>query len=127
MTVIQKQSKRYATGGIASSLRKRRQFENGRESYKPVVSATTKVKTIRVLGGNTKEKALSFEKANVYVPSEKKYKVVKINSVLENEANVNFVRRNILTKGTVIDTEAGKAKVTSRPGQEAVINAVLVE
>ena len=79
------------------------------------------------MGGNSKLRVLSYETANIYVPSEKKYKVAKISSVIENQANVNFVRRNILTKGTVIQTELGKAKITSRPGQDGVVNAVLTE
>ena len=37
------------------------------------------------------------------------------------------VRRNILTKGAIIETDAGKAKITNRPGQEGTVNAVLVE
>ena len=46
--------------------------------------------------------------------------------VIENSANPNYVRQNIITKGSVIETEKGKAKVTSRPGQHGVVNAVLI-
>ena len=46
--------------------------------------------------------------------------------VVENPANRHFVRRNIMTKGTVIETEKGKARITSRPGQDGTINAVLI-
>lgn len=126
MTVIQKQSRRSASGAIKSTYRKSRQYEHGRESYKPVIGKT-KIKSIRVIGGNEKLKALTFETANVFVPKDKKAKVVAIKNVLENPANVNFVRRNILTKGAIIETEVGKAKITSRPGQCGVVNAVLVE
>ncbi|MDY6771079.1 MAG: 30S ribosomal protein S8e [Candidatus Nanohaloarchaea archaeon] len=51
----------------------------------------------------------------------------EIESVLENDANPDYVRRNIITKGTVLQTSEGKARVTSRPGQEGVLNAVAVE
>jgi len=37
------------------------------------------------------------------------------------------VRRNIITKGAVIKTEKGPARVTSRPGQHGIINAILLE
>jgi len=47
--------------------------------------------------------------------------------VLENPANRHFVRRNILTKGTIIETVKGKAKITGRPGQEGMVNAVLIK
>ena len=40
---------------------------------------------------------------------------------------MNYVRQNIITKGAVIMTDAGKARVTSRPGQSGSINAVLID
>ena len=52
---------------------------------------------------------------------------VKIKSVVENPADMHFVRRNIITKGAIIETEKGKAKVTSRPSQDGIVNAVLIE
>ena len=56
-----------------------------------------------------------------------KYSKLKIEQVLENPANRNFVRRSILTKGTIIKTSKGNARIVSRPGQEGVINAILVK
>jgi len=47
--------------------------------------------------------------------------------VVSSEANRHFVRRNIITKGAIVRTEAGDAKITSRPGQEGAINAVLIK
>lgn len=125
MAIIQKQSKRNPTGGFKSKNRKSRQYETGRESTRPTIGKSRK-SPIRTLGGNSKLRVLSYENANVYVPAQKKYQVSKIQSVLENQANVNFVRRNILTKGTVIQTDLGKARITSRPGQDGVVNAVLI-
>ncbi len=86
-----------------------------------------KVKTVRTVGGNKKSKILRAEKVNVYDPKTKKYEVVEIKNVVENPANSQYVRRNLMTKGAIIETPKGKAKITSRPGQEAVLNAVLVE
>jgi small subunit ribosomal protein S8e len=37
------------------------------------------------------------------------------------------VRRNIVTKGAIIETDAGQARVVSRPGQDGQVNAVLLE
>lgn len=81
----------------------------------------------RAMGGNLKESLLAVNVANIYNPKTKKMQVAKIKTVAENAANRHFVRRNIITKGTVIDTELGKAKVTSRPGQTGTINAVLMQ
>jgi ribosomal protein S8E len=53
--------------------------------------------------------------------------VSAIETVVENTASGHYVRRNIITKGAVIKTAAGNARVTSRPGQDGVINAVLIE
>ena len=57
----------------------------------------------------------------------KKYSKLKILNIIDNKANRHFVRRNIITKGAIIKTEKGNARVNSRPGQEGSINAVLVE
>ena len=67
------------------------------------------------------------EYGNLYNPKTKKYSITKIKAITDNPANRHFVRRSIITKGTVVETEAGKARVTNRPGQEGVINAVLVK
>ena len=64
--------------------------------------------------------------ANVLDPKTKKVKKAKIKVVVENKANVNFVRRNIITKGSVVNTKLGKVRVTSRPGQEGFVNGVLI-
>ncbi|MCL4379008.1 MAG: 30S ribosomal protein S8e [Candidatus Marsarchaeota archaeon] len=55
------------------------------------------------------------------------YKKVKIKGVLESKDNRNFARQNIITKGTIINTEFGKAQVTNRPGREGSVNALLLE
>ena len=54
-------------------------------------------------------------------------KRAKIETVEQNVANPNYVRRSLLTKGAVIRTDVGRARITSRPGQDGVINAVLIE
>lgn len=80
----------------------------------------------KVMGGNAKTKTLSSMVVNLADPKTKKIEKISVKTVLENSANRHFVRRNILTKGTVIETEKGKARITSRPGQEGVISAVLI-
>ena len=64
--------------------------------------------------------------ANVYDPKSKKTIRSKIVTVKENPANPHYVQRNIMNRGTVVETEKGLAKITSRPGQDGVINAVLL-
>lgn len=86
-----------------------------------------KNKTTRILGGNKKTRLLHTNIINLYDPKTKKYKKTQIKTVIENPANRQFIRRNILTKGAIVETEAGKAKITSRPGQEGTLNAVLIK
>ena len=64
--------------------------------------------------------------ANILDAKTGKYVKAKIKTVVENPANRHFVRRNIMTRGCIIDTDKGKAKVTNRPGQEGSINAKLI-
>jgi small subunit ribosomal protein S8e len=52
--------------------------------------------------------------------------MVKMLNEIENNADVDLARRNILTKGAIIVTEQGKAKITSRPGQAGTVNGVLL-
>ena len=46
--------------------------------------------------------------------------------VVKNPVNVDYDRRGVITKGAVIETSLGLARVTSRPGQDGIINAVLI-
>ena len=52
--------------------------------------------------------------------------ISKILEVVENSAYPNYLRQNIITKGSIISTEKGNARVTSRPGQHGMVNAVLM-
>ncbi len=55
-----------------------------------------------------------------------RFKQSKIITVKENPANRHFVRMNVITKGAVVETEDGLAKVTSRPSRDGTVNAVLI-
>lgn len=126
MPIVQHRPRRKASGGRYKQLyRKTRVFEIGSAPAMTEVGETRK-KVTRGRAGITKVRQLKNNIANV-IGKDGKAQKVKILNVADNPANINYVRRNILTKGTVIETEAGKAKITSRPGQEGTINAVLVE
>jgi small subunit ribosomal protein S8e len=82
---------------------------------------------IRTFGGNDKVRALRASFANVTNLANGETRKVKIEKVEENGANPNYVRRNLLTKGAIIKTEIGRARIMSRPGQDGIINALLLE
>lgn len=124
MTKWQLPPKKKTTGGFVKKHGKKNRYQKGRD-YLPTRIAETKIKEKRSMGGGFKRIALSVNVANVAVNG--KYQKTKILSVLQNPADSQFVRRNIITKSAIINTELGKAHVTSRPGQEGVINAVLTE
>ncbi len=125
MVVNQKRSKRKVSGGRYIKAEQKRLSQKGNI---PTLTklAETKVKQVKSRGGNSKDRLIYADVANVFDKKANKYKKVKILNIIDNPANRNFVRRNIITKGTVMETEAGKAVVTSRPGQESVVNAVLI-
>ena len=125
MGISHKRSKRKASGGRYKKISKKLRNRGGFPTL-TVIGTLRKIKK-RTHSKIIKEKILSTNSANVYDTKEKKYYKCKIETVLENPSNPNFVRRNIITKGTIIKTERGNARVTSRPGQEGAINAVLIQ
>lgn len=82
-------------------------------------------KEINLKGGSKKTILTKTKFANI--PDGGKTKRVEIKSIADNLANKDFKRMSVISKGAVIETELGKAKVTSRPSQEGVVNAVLLK
>ncbi len=105
----------------------KRKYWMGRYPTLTRLSASEIRERIRVRGGNYKVRLKKAAYANVVDPSTREVKKVRILRVVETPANPHFARGNIITKGTIIETEIGIARVTSRPGQDGVINAVLVK
>lgn len=117
---------RKPTGGKVRVSRKKRKRELGSlPTMTKVGKEIRKVK--RTKGGGKKVKLFSVEFANVLDRKTNKWSKVKILDVVENKANPHFVRRKIITKGAIIKTEIGNAKVVSRPGQDGVVNAIKLE
>jgi len=73
-----------------------------------------------------KTRLLSVTHANLSNTSTGKTERTKILRVVKNPANVDYDRRGIITKGTIIETQLGTARVVSRPGQNGVVNAILI-
>ncbi len=117
--------KKGSSGRIWHS-RKKRKYELGRESVNTEVGEK-KTTEVSVRGNGKKSRLVSVDVANVTNKETGESKKSKINTVLENPADPNLAQRDIITKGAIIDTESGKARVTSRPGQEDTLNAVLID
>jgi small subunit ribosomal protein S8e len=118
-------SKRKVTGGKLRRHRDKKEHEMGREQTETKVGER-RAKTIKTRGKTTKVKLRVAQHANI-LSKNGKSKKVEILGVKENKANLHYVRRNVVTKGAIIETNLGPAIVTSRPGQDGNINAVLLE
>ncbi len=126
MVIIQSKSKRKPSGArYKSKIIKKRQHLIGRL---PAMTKVGKLKLqhIRTKSAGQKLRLLNVDKVNVYDPKTKKFTVETIKSVVDSPADKNFIRRNIMTKGTIIATSKGNAKITNRPGQDGIVSAVLV-
>jgi len=126
MALWQGKSRRKPTGGRLISSKSKRRFEIGTEKQFTKVG-TQSLKMYRTAGGNTKVRVLAAEYANVVDKKTNKVTKVKIQGVRTNPADPNYVQRNLLNKGATIKTEIGDAVITSRPGQDGAVNAVLLE
>lgn len=122
----QGRSVRQATGGRYRPSQGKRRSEIGSAPADTHIGDDRR-KIIRTTGGNTKVRAMRAMYANVANKATGEVKKVKIETVEQNVANPNYVRRNLLTKGAIIRTEIGNARIASRPGQDGVINAYLIE
>ncbi|MCI4461078.1 MAG: 30S ribosomal protein S8e [Thaumarchaeota archaeon] len=119
--------KRKVTGGRRRASRGRRKHE--RDGYPTeTVLGEHAVRVKRTRGGGRKVALVSDQFANVVVDARLgQSKRAKILRVIANPADRDYERRGVISKGALIETDAGVARVTSRPSQDGVINAVLVE
>lgn len=126
MAIWQGKPKRKPSGGRIRAARKKRKFEIGKEKQFTHMGPR-KVKMYRTKGANRKARLLMVDTANVVDPATKSIKKVKILTVKTNPSNPNYVQRNIMTKGATVMTEIGEAMITSRCGQDGVVNAILIK
>ena len=113
------------TGGRRHPLRIRRKYEIDRFPNEPINGAQVTV-TRNVRGKNTKTALKSIDFVNL-ATKDAKVKKTKILKVLENATNNDYKRRGIITKGAILETQEGKCRVVSRPGQSGTVNAVLIK
>lgn len=113
------------TGGVRHPLRIRRKYEIDRYPNEALTGAQVTI-TRRVRGANNKTALKTIDFVNL-VTGDNKVKKVKIVKVLENATNNDYKRRGIITKGAILETEGGKCRVVSKPGQHGVVNAILVK
>jgi small subunit ribosomal protein S8e len=117
--------KKKPSGGRRVAYRKKRKFEKGTFPAETMMGEL-KRKIERGRGASVKAKVLSEKSACVTDTKTGKTEKVEITRVVRNPANIDYDRRGVITKGAVIETSLGLARITSRPGQHGILNAVLV-
>jgi len=119
-----RRSKLKSTGGKYKAFKKKKKYESVSDSHITKLGVQ-KIKIKRAKSGIKKNSLIFSNIANVV--TDKGMKKSEILDVIHNKSNRHFVREDIITKGAVIKTKVGLAKVTSRPGQDGIVNAVLIE
>lgn len=115
--------KRKKTGGRKRAFRSKRRHEAGGYPVETRLGETERgLKAGR--SGIIKVRLVHQDKVNVSDPSTGRTERLQVLEVVGNPANVDYNRRRVLTKGSIIRTERGLAKIVSRPGQDGVLNAV---
>jgi small subunit ribosomal protein S8e len=113
------------TGGRRVPLRIRRKYETDRYPNEAINGAQITV-TRRIRGNNQKTALKSIDFVNL-ATGEAKVKKAKIIKVLDNSTNNDYKRRGIITKGAILETAEGKCRVVSKPGQNGIVNAILLK
>jgi len=117
--------KRKHTGGLIKHTRSRRSDEKDSFSVDTLLGDhSIRVKNSR--GGNIKVSLVSDNSVNVIDKSNNSIKKVAITRVLKNPSNRDYERRGVITRGAILDTELGKVRVLSRPGQSGIIDGILI-
>jgi len=113
------------TGGRRYPLRSRRKHEIDRYSVETIPGEQVTV-VRKVRGKNRKTSLKTTDFVNLATPGSK-VKKVKILKVLKNPSNNDYERRGVISKGAILETEAGQCRVVSRPGQDGAVNAILIK
>lgn len=124
MARSQHRSKRKVSGGRYHPSRTKKKYELAGFPTNTKLADEQKVRSARIMGGNQKYSVLLAKFVNV--AQKGKTVTAEIVNVVENPANPNLVRRNVITKGAVVQTKLGRVKITNRPGQEGSLNGILV-
>jgi len=106
----QGRSTRKRTGGRLKHASNKKRHQLGREPAETTVGET-RVQYIDSRGNEKKVRALSTNVAQV--ADGDAVSEAEIENVVDNPSNVNYARRNIITKGAIIETSAGRARVSS--------------
>jgi small subunit ribosomal protein S8e len=119
-------TKRKQTGGKKRAYRSKRIFDQGRHPVETLLG-DTKRKTVQGRSRIEKTKIIKTNLVNVTNPATGITERLEVLDVVRNPAKADYNRRGVITKGTIVRTEKGLARIVSRPGQDGALNAVVEE
>ncbi|MFW9792709.1 MAG: 30S ribosomal protein S8e [Candidatus Thorarchaeota archaeon] len=125
MGIWHRRSTRTASGARLKQLRSKRKHQLGRDPTETLMGEPKRV-TIDSRRKAKKTPALRLMQVNVTDPAKSVTFRAELQDVEKNPANMDYQRRKVITRGTIIKTSKGRARVTSRPGQDGILNAVLI-
>lgn len=125
MVKYQGPSRRRISGGLRKGSTGKKQRMLSRPPTETAIG-TRRTKKVRTLGGTPKSRLLKANEVNVLNPETNKVQKVGIKGVETNPASRDYSRRKIMTKGAIIETELGLVRITNRPGNDLVINGILI-
>ena len=115
---------RKISGGKYQQQRKKKLYE--RPGQKRIAKlGEDKRKSQKVRGGTRKVFLLKAKTINLVLNG--KSTKAEIKNVVETPSDRFLARQNVLTKGTIVETDKGRAKITNRPTQEGVLNGILLK
>jgi small subunit ribosomal protein S8e len=112
------------TGGKKVRFSDKRLVHAGGTFTATKLSPKEELKKSRTGGGNSKVRIRKTQFVNV--SDGKAIRRAKITNVLKGNTP-DYTRQNIITKGAIVQTEVGKVRITSRPGQHGVLSGVPVK
>ncbi len=125
MGVWHRRSTRTSTGARLKQLRSKRKHQMGRTPTETLMGEPKRI-TIDSRRKAKKTPALKLTQVNVTDTAKNVTFRAELQDVERNPANMDYQRRKVITRGTIIKTSKGRARVTSRPGQDGVLNAILI-
>ena len=115
---------RKITGGKYHRQKKKKLYEKISQE-RVVILGEVKSKQVRIMGGKIKTILLKTNQVNLLIKG--KMQKAEIKNIIETPQNRFLARQNRLLKSAIIETSLGKAKITNRPSQEGMVNAVLID
>jgi small subunit ribosomal protein S8e len=117
---------RRVTGARVKKFRDKKKYEMGRSPTETIMGEAKRRTIDSKAIHHKKRPVLRVKEVNVTDPKKNQTSRVEIQEVEKNPANLDYQRRKVITRGTIIKTPKGRAKVTSRPGQDGAVNAILI-